>query len=86
MDSGMSSTETIPRISSDEDMSQESIYYKDEKLIDIIYVEPGKDERFKKIIISSIVIISLILFTAIIPPIILLSNGKAKAYTGKCKP
>ena len=84
MDSGMSSTETIPRISSDEELSQDSIYYKDEKIVDEVYIEAvKKDKRFKKIIITTISVASLILFTAILPPLILLSSGKTSAYTGK---
>ena len=84
MDSGMSSTETIPRISSDEELSQDSIYYKDEKIVDVVYVKAvKKNKHFKKITITTITIASVILFTAILPPLILLSSGKTSAYTGK---
>ena len=43
MDSGMSSAETLPRLSSDEELSQESISFSEEKVINEVYIKDNKE-------------------------------------------
>ena len=45
----MSSAETLPRISSDEELSQDSSSYNDEKIVDQVYVTEQNQKLYKKL-------------------------------------
>lgn len=85
MDSGMSSAETLPRISSDEDLSQDSISFSDEKVIDEVYITDHKQNYNKKKVITVLLAALSLSLTAIVPTVMLLSSENTSVYTGNIK-
>ena len=85
MDSGMSSAETLPRISSDEELSQESISFSDEKIINEVYIKDHKQNDNKKKAITIVLVAMSISFTAIVSAVMLLSGRSTSVYTGSTK-
>ena len=85
MDSGMSSAETLTRISSDEELSQESISFSDEKIINEVYIKDHKQNDNKKKAITIVLVALSISFTAIVSTVMLLSGRNTSVYTGSSK-
>ena len=85
MDSGMSSAETLPRISSDEDLSQDSISFSDEKVINEVYITDNKQNYNKKKVITILLAALSLSLTAIVPTVMLLSSENTSVYTGNIK-
>ena len=81
----MSSAETLPRISSDEELSQESISFSDEKIISEVYIKDHKQNDNKKKAITIVLVSMSISFTAIVLTVILLSDRNNSVFTGSSK-
>ena len=82
MDSGMSSAETLPRVSSDEELSQDSSSFNDEKIIDKVYVTEQKEKNYKKSIRLIIFVTLIILLLLIVCLSLGLANRNISAYKG----
>ena len=81
----MSSAETLPRISSDEELSQESISFSDEKIINEDYIKDQKQNDNKKKAITIVLVAMAISFAAIVSTVMLLSGRNTSVYTGSTK-
>ena len=81
----MSSAETLPRISSDEDLSQDSISFSDEKVINEVYITDNKQNYNKKKVITILLAALSLSLTAIVPTVMLLSSENTSVYTGNIK-